>query len=437
MEHAGWHRSRGGLAAARALLGALLVAVGLGAASRPAAAVPAARPHAYLIPVPPGDSAPPAVASLVADIQAEHPAGVDRLVVLIHGFGTSLALARRQYDEVAARLQRAMRGDPATAVVGVFWASDPGPLGTWMGRAVAHRVTGIFGAEPGVRDPYSTVAWRAQGVGRRALRQILFGLQDAFPGAGVHLVTHSLGAQVAMNALAPDLIQDRQDTGPAHEPERELRVASAFLTGADLDADLFVAGGRAAAASAALDRARLWWFTAPRPGRVDRVLWLRGVHVGEPAVGNTGPRFSASESESLLEGGRLVLDMGRVPANHWFVAYLSAARLRAIAGAIRYLEGRDFTAVAAAGPAAAGPEPAPSPPGAGPGTRLLAAVDAVRAAPATAAALRPYLAYPALTVRLYAAWRLGTLDAEEGPAPELTLPRARAAIAAAREEVGE
>ena len=32
-----------------------------------AAATPAARPHAYLVPVPPGDSAPPAVAAPLTD----------------------------------------------------------------------------------------------------------------------------------------------------------------------------------------------------------------------------------------------------------------------------------------------------------------------------------------------------------------------------------
>lgn len=102
--------------------------------------------------------------------------------------------------------------------------------------------------------------------------EILFALQDAFPRAAIHLVAHSLGAAVILNALAPDLGEDRQDEGrAAYRSDRELRVEAVFLAGADLDARTFVEGKQAPAARAALHRAGLWWFTVPEPGRRDDV----------------------------------------------------------------------------------------------------------------------------------------------------------------------
>jgi hypothetical protein len=311
---------------------------------------------------------------------------------------------------IASRLHAALGAEAAeTAVIGVRWPSDPGPARRWIRHAVLHRFSRAFGLPGGPRDPYYTIAWRAQGVGRRGLRQLIFGLQDAFPGTEVHLLTHSLGARVAMNALAPDLTPDRQDGRPAFLPGRELRVRTIVLAGADLDTRLFLRGNQAPAAAAALARADLWWFTLPEPGTRDRVLVLRDLHVGRRPIGNGGPRFAPGDADRLLREGRLILDVGRVPEQHSQVEYYRRERIAALAGALT----RPGT-VRVATRLPVGEEAARiiGYPAAAATRSVVATVHEILASPATPAALAPYLADPAVTVQLYAAWKL-TAAAQE------------------------
>src|SRR5262249_18567268 len=119
--------------------------------------------------------------------------------------------------------------------------------------------------------------------------------------------------------------------------ERELKVGAVILTGADLDSQLFVRGDHAGAARAALDRAELWWFTVPDPGRCDRVLQVRKMDVGRPAIGNSGPLLSPEDAARLLRERRLVIDIGRVPPAHWFGSYYRDRRVTDVAAAINHL----------------------------------------------------------------------------------------------------
>src|SRR5205814_1708449 len=121
------------------------------------------------------------------------------IVVLLHGYGAPALAARAEYRVIAARLANGLGLAAAeTAIVGLRWASSPGPVASWLPRMVEHRLLRPVGLARLVRDPYATVVWRAHGSGRRGLREALFRLEDAFPGRPIHLVTHSLGADLAL-----------------------------------------------------------------------------------------------------------------------------------------------------------------------------------------------------------------------------------------------
>jgi hypothetical protein len=417
-----------------ALLPAAALLAAAGSASGRVAA-PHAAARLYGIPIPPdGDVDDRSLGKLLRSIRADHPGGLRHLVLLIHGFAAQPAAARDEYESIAGLLASHTETAPdVCAVVGVYWESSPGPIYAWVPRAVARRALSPVGISRHVRDPYGTVVWRAHGAGRRGLRRILFALRSDFPGAALHLMTHSLGADLAMNALAPDLTPDEVDGRPAFEPQQELKLDAAFLVGADLDARLFAKGDQAPAARAALRRARLWWFTAPEPGKKDRVLQLREFHVRRRVMGNSGPLFNASDAERLIRERRLVLDMGGVPRSHWFMSYYQAERVGEIAAAMNELapaprsEGEEVAGVREE--LAAG-----SPPGDAGAGCCLPALDRILAAPPTPAAMAPFLESRWATARIYAAWRLTRERAgEEGmPGGRFSVAAALRAVRAAR-----
>jgi esterase/lipase superfamily enzyme len=398
-----------------------------------AVAQPALAAPLYLLRLGPQGNLPAeSVAACVEAIASGRASPPRHVVVLIHGYDTGAALARERYEHFAECLSRCGARD--IALVGVCWPSRPGPDSTWVMQAAVHQAAAEVGLGDRVVDPYGRTAWRAQRVGRQAVRQLVFGIQDAFPGAAVHLVAHSMGAKSAVAALAPELLAEGGDRAPAAAPAREMKVESVVLAGADLDADLFVSGPGARAASAALPRARLWWFTVADRDRKDRALQWRKIHVGEGAIGNAGPQFSAPDTDRLLRERRLVIDMGRVPPSHDYNRYFCAERVAAIVAAIDRIEPwRAAPAEAVAGfrqTLAATPAPAAE----DPTTDLLSRLDQVLAAAPTTASLQPYLRDPAMSVRLYAAWRLEAGRTEARPAfPDgFTVGRALAAIARAR-----
>jgi hypothetical protein len=372
-----------------------------------------------------------AVAQCVAGIGGGRGAGPRHVVVLLHGYDTGAAVARDRYEQFAARLRRAGGGEE-TALLGVCWPSRPGPDSSWVVQAALHQALDGIGLGEQVSDPYRRTAWRAQRVGRQAVRQLVFAVQAAYPGAAVHLVAHSMGAKAAMSALAPDLLADGSDRVPAFAAGRELQVESVVLAGADLDGNLFLHGARGRAASAALPRARLWWFTVAGAGRKDRALNWRRVHVGTRAIGNCGPRFKPADTERLLRERRLVIDMGRVPPSHAYTRYFSLERVANLAVAL------DQVAPPAPEPeaeAVAGfRETVPTDTAPAAANDLLGRLDQVLSAPSTPAALQPYLRDPAVSVRLYAAWRLASAPEAARPVFRhgFTVPRALAVIARAQ-----
>ncbi len=251
-----------------------------------------------------------------------------QIVVLIHGFDTSLKQGEKDYQQVSHRLHNEARSKGLhTAVVGIHWHSDAGDQAAWVSQAVAHRLTSLLGMKKAVKNPYLEKWKLARRVGRTGARAVFFRLQDEMPGRAVHVFAHSLGSEIVVSALAPEASRRRGErTAALVQPGRELRLDVVTLAGADLDHDVFSRN------PVVLERARQWWVTVPAQDRADAVLELRRGAGRPDALGNRGLSLDAQELEQLQARKTLVLDRGNVPVGHAFVDYFSESRLQAIAG---------------------------------------------------------------------------------------------------------
>lgn len=104
-----------------------------------------------------GDADPQSIDELLTAMRREHPGGPQAIVVMVHGFDTRRVEAHKFYGRVAGRMRA--RLDPAsTAIIGLYWESDPGPARKWIGQALAHRVLKAVGLGRRARDPYFTIS---------------------------------------------------------------------------------------------------------------------------------------------------------------------------------------------------------------------------------------------------------------------------------------
>jgi alpha/beta hydrolase family protein DUF900 len=212
---------------------------------------------------------------LIASLRPEVQDPRTQIVVLIHGFKTTLRRGTTEYSDLARRLGReADAFGLKLALVGVHWASSPGPGRSWLPQAFLSRVTSLLGFHNAVKNPYLAKVRLARQAGRTGLRSVLFRLQDEFPAAPLHLFVHSLGAQMLVSALAPEGAKDEKAPPAIEQPERVPGVGMVALAGADLDEDVF-ARRATPAVRLALCRARVWWVTVPEQGKADGVLELR------------------------------------------------------------------------------------------------------------------------------------------------------------------
>jgi hypothetical protein len=257
---------------------------------------------------------------------------------MIHGFGVQPKIARVEYEKIGRRLARESEASGLKVLpFGVHWDASPGSTGEWFPKAIAHRFTSLIGLKKAVKNPYLEKAKLACRSGRTGLRAALFRLQEAFPHRPMHLLSHSLGSELALAALAPDCAEHSEDAVPAEQPDRALNVGMVVLAGADLDHD-FLCRENASARRAALDRAQVWWVTVPEKDRADGVLELRrGAGRGD-AVGNRGLMLRRGDLDALLGRRGLVLDEGRIPKWHGIESYYSKDRIAAIASSMLYLE---------------------------------------------------------------------------------------------------
>lgn len=290
----------------------------------------------------------------VQALPAELGDGPSEIVVLIHGFNTTEAWGRGQYERITRSLLREASGTGLRlGVVGIHWPSYPGAAWKWVPQVVGYRAVAELGFRKALKNPYREKMILARKVGRSGLRATLFRLEEAFPKAQVHLLAHSLGSEIVLRALVPQARPDEKKV-VIEQPDRTLQVALATLAGADLDEDVF-ASSQEPHAREALDRARLWWVTVPTSDIADAALELRRGAGRQDAVGNRGLTLYREDLDRLLQRRGLVLDDRLVPITHNIESYYSPERLHDAVGAMAFLRDPSLPAARASVPAALAP----------------------------------------------------------------------------------
>lgn len=311
---------------------------------------------------------------------AQQQTDPQHIVALIHGFDTPFFASTEQFSEVAPRVRAEFeRLNERAAVLGIQWDSNVGPRRKWLPAVFGHYAFNLIGLGKMIRDPYTSRIPIARTLGRTGLRQLLFDVRDRFPNARMHVMAHSMGAEVAAHAINPEYTPLKADT-PVYLPERPLSLDVVALAGADLDFD---SGARSRPVNPAA-APKMLWITLPKVGsKKDKILTLRKKARSKAAVGNAVPRFRQDQYDTLIGRRRMIFDTIDIPANHALVAYFSSGRIHRIADMAVGL--RD-------------PEHNPS--------ALLKQLDEVLAAPADTKAIAPHLFGGETAPKVYALWRL-------------------------------
>lgn len=288
------------------------------------------------------------------------------IVVMLHGYDMGQEESTRMFDALSEGV-RAGLPDQTVGLIGLQWESGGGNFINPTG------------------DYFHTLS-RARDVGRGPLRQILLGVAERFPHQPVALLTHSMGCEMAVAALVPEVkYTEHAPKGGTYEAEREITITMAAFVGSDLDYDVWYKAGDAALRW--FDRCQMTWSTLSDPTtRGDRVLSLRSRIRGK-ALGALLPRLTQGQLDQVIPARRFYLDGMAVPANHAFDAYFNEARLERILGVLRYLTtpGR--------------PEP-----------QELKAVREVMETPDDLSRLLPYLDSPYTGAGFAALWRVERLN---------------------------
>jgi len=305
--------------------------------------------------------------------------------VMVHGFDSSRSRGEKDYREISERLRpESEKLGFNIGTVGIHWDSDAGDRAKWLLQATGSRVTSLLGLKKAVKNPYLEKCELAAQVGRSGLRSVFFRLQEEFPMVPVHVVAHSMGAQVVVSALAPQVAAKNEDQVPTVEPQRPVRLGMVTLAGADLDCDLFTRKENTVVRMA-LRRAKVWWFTVPDAGQADGILELRRGAGKCDAVGNRGLELTSEDLNHLLSRRALVMDQGNVPAGHGIKEYFNPRRIEALASSMLYLEEPQARAAQ---------------------NSVLAALDRVLSTDRGTAARLASAGADHPTVRLYAAWKV-------------------------------
>lgn len=306
-----------------------------------------------------------------------------QIVVMVHGFQTPFAEGQEEFEAIAHRIRREdNRLGMHTSLIGIHWDAGCGSMAKWVPKAVGNRLTSLLGFKKAIKNPYLEKMKQARLTGRTGMRSVLFRLQEAAPSVPIHLIAHSMGAEIAVAALAPEASVSDSAVTDIEQPERALRVGLVTLAGADLDYDMFCRE-RGGALEQALDRAQVWWVTVPGAKQADGMLEIRRGAGRCDAVGNRGLKLCRSDLNRLLRRRGLVLDVGNIPTKHGFVEYLNEKRVDSLMASMLYLQ---------------------NPEGAVAQGSVLAALDGVLNTNATELRLASDCS-PCL--RLYAAWRQG------------------------------
>jgi hypothetical protein len=269
-----------------------------------------------------------------ADAVARQEPDPQHIVVLIHGFATPRANSTREYQKMSADFVREFKKrGKRVAVVGVQWNSDVGAPKLWLVKVV----TATLGLDD--NNPYLRKVALAENVGRTGLRQLVERLHQRFPGAAIDMCGHSLGCDVARNFVAPLTAQRIKKINGLPEPTAEyaptelLPLNLLAFCGADVDYDLLYRNKEVTEDRGAVG---LWWITVGgirHPDNKDLVLSIRALARGDYAMGNSIPRMSRGQINTILSHRRLYLDGDGIPQDHEILRYYDATRIANIVDA--------------------------------------------------------------------------------------------------------
>lgn len=304
--------------------------------------------------------------AIIKNVAAQQ-ANPDHIALMIHGLGNSRDASTSQFNALGPLLaQQYTAANKKVVVVGVQWDSDVN--------------LGLFDAEAN----YLSMVARARKVGHWPARQVLIGLQQAYPKANFDIYAHSLGCEVTAAIMVPQAeYSDDIPKSEAFEPTQQLHANMITMAGSDLNYDVWSKSHVNARQDQPLVK-KLWMTMSPYMGDhdQDQVLQMRALVRGV-AAGSAFPVMTDQQYDILLGGDRLVVDNQDIPTDHAFLKYYDTARLARVVP----------TAVHVADPSF--PEP-----------KEFDDLNLVRRMPDQVAALQPYLDSPHLTTVMYTLWRM-------------------------------
>lgn len=315
---------------------------------------------------------PEAVAATIAGVKKQQ-ADPQHIVVFVHGFDVQRDSSTAKFDDLASRLKKQFEPSKTkVAFAGVQWesASDQSVL----------KLANVYWEKISV----------ARSTGRGPTRQLVLGLQKAFPKAHISVMAHSMGCEVAAAALVPEIeYADQIPFVPTFQPETDLKLHLFSLCGSDLDYDIWSKSHAEARAQNA--RIKMMWQTvAPYLGKGDKVLSMRAKLRGK-AAGSAFPQMTVQQLDQATAHRRIIFDGENIPNDHDFEKYYDDARLARQVPVMLYL----------ANPKLAKP-------------REIAEIDEIMEAPADPAVLTNFLdngRYGTLFYTLYRFERLNCGDA--------------------------
>ena len=208
---------------------------------------------------------PEAVAATIAGVKKQQ-ADPEHIVVFIHGFDVARNASTAEFDSLALRLRKQFEPSKTrVAFAGVQWESAI--------ESSVFQMANIYWQKISV----------ARSTGRGPTRELLLGLQKAFPKAHISLMAHSMGCEVAAAAVVPEIeYADQVPFVETFEPKTDVKLLLVALCGSDLDYDIWSKSHAEARAQG--ERNQLLWQTvAPYMGKGDKVLSMRAKLRGKAA----------------------------------------------------------------------------------------------------------------------------------------------------------
>lgn len=288
----------------------------------------------------------------------------EQVVVLIHGYDMGKSESERKFKELAGHLEQNL-APRSLLIVGLQW--DAG----------GHSFLNPLG------DYFNTLE-RARSIGRGPARQLFLALQEAHPDVPISVLAHSMGCEVTLASVAPEITyREENPKGETFAPEETVRLTLAALAGSDLDYDIWQQGG--SAAMPWFENVGLTWMTVSDPvSQGDRVLSFRTRLRGK-AAGSLMPLMTQEQLDTAVPGMRLLLDGEEVPVDHELDSYFRPKRVARLSQTLIYLTD-------------SGQEPSE-----------LLAIRQVLDAPEALPALRRHLDSPHVGASFVALWRIERL----------------------------